>query len=321
MGLACSNIRLLTLTARKADCEYGISIDSMRKMALSREQSNLSKEYYSKLQAKSIAYYDNGKYNKINYSYLMGYGANYAAITNGSKPLKSENSMILTDYKGQVVMDDAYANALVAVLGSSAMDSNGRGGTFSTDKIPEILAKLVPGHTAEEFKAVMDGKQVAFLVPTTILAEQHYKNLKKRFSDFPVKIDMISRFRTAKQQKTTLQALKEGNVPFTPVRVRKLSELAPYHFHKFDPHRYPAPGIALGAYTAGGTATAVLNAANEEAVYAFLNGKIAFLEIEAFVKAALEAIPVDPHPSLRQIMAADSYARMFVKKKIERRTA
>lgn len=62
------------------------------------------------------------------------------------------------------------------------------------------------------FKAVMDGKQVAFLVPTTILAEQHYKNLVKRFSDFPVKIDMISRFKTAKQQKATLQALKEGNV-------------------------------------------------------------------------------------------------------------
>ena len=163
MGLACSNIRLLTLTARKADCEYGISIDSMRKMALSREQSNLSKEYYSKLQAKSIAYYDNGKYNKINYSYLMGYSGKdgYIAVTNGSKPLKTENSMILTDYKGQVVMDDAYANALVAVLGSSAMDSNGRGGTFSTDKIPEILAKLVPGHTAEEFKAVMDGDSVS----------------------------------------------------------------------------------------------------------------------------------------------------------------
>ena len=62
------------------------------------------------------------------------------------------------------------------------------------------------------FKAVMDGKQVAFLVPTTILAEQHYKNLVKRFSDFPVKIDMVSRFRTTKQQKATLQALKEGNV-------------------------------------------------------------------------------------------------------------
>ena len=62
------------------------------------------------------------------------------------------------------------------------------------------------------FKAVMDGKQVAFLVPTTILAEQHYKNMIKRFSDFPVKIDMISRFKSAKEQKATLQATKEGNV-------------------------------------------------------------------------------------------------------------
>ena len=62
------------------------------------------------------------------------------------------------------------------------------------------------------FKAVMDGKQVALLVPTTILADQHYNNFIKRFSDFPIKIDMISRFRTPKQQKATLQALKEGNV-------------------------------------------------------------------------------------------------------------
>ncbi|GKX68723.1 transcription-repair coupling factor [Inconstantimicrobium mannanitabidum] len=62
------------------------------------------------------------------------------------------------------------------------------------------------------FKAVMEGKQVAFLVPTTILADQHYKNMKNRFSDFPVKIDMISRFRTAKEQKATIQAVKEGNV-------------------------------------------------------------------------------------------------------------
>ena len=62
------------------------------------------------------------------------------------------------------------------------------------------------------FKAVMDGKQVAFLVPTTILAEQHYKNMKNRFSDFPIKIDMISRFRTTKEQRETLQKVKEGNV-------------------------------------------------------------------------------------------------------------
>lgn len=62
------------------------------------------------------------------------------------------------------------------------------------------------------FKCVMDGKQVAILVPTTILAEQHYKNMVKRFSDFPIKIDMISRFRTPSQIKETLKALKEGNL-------------------------------------------------------------------------------------------------------------
>ncbi|MDP4144514.1 MAG: transcription-repair coupling factor [Bacillota bacterium] len=62
------------------------------------------------------------------------------------------------------------------------------------------------------FKAVMDGKQVAVLVPTTILAEQHYNTFVQRFSDFPVTIDMISRFRTTAQQKATVKAVKEGNV-------------------------------------------------------------------------------------------------------------
>ncbi|NMM62159.1 transcription-repair coupling factor [Clostridium sp. P21] len=62
------------------------------------------------------------------------------------------------------------------------------------------------------FKAVMDGKQVAFLVPTTILAQQHYNNFVQRFSDFPVKIDMVSRFRTAAQQKVTMKALKSGEI-------------------------------------------------------------------------------------------------------------
>ena len=62
------------------------------------------------------------------------------------------------------------------------------------------------------FKAVMEGKQVAFLVPTTILADQHYSNFKKRFASFPVTVDVISRFKTKKEQNATLQALKEGNV-------------------------------------------------------------------------------------------------------------
>lgn len=62
------------------------------------------------------------------------------------------------------------------------------------------------------FKAVMDSKQVAVLVPTTILAEQHYNTFRNRFNGFPIKIDMVSRFRGPKEQKETIQRLKEGNV-------------------------------------------------------------------------------------------------------------
>ncbi|MHB8061534.1 MAG: DEAD/DEAH box helicase, partial [Ruminiclostridium sp.] len=62
------------------------------------------------------------------------------------------------------------------------------------------------------FKAVMDGKQVAYLVPTTILAQQQYENFKKRMSDFPVTVDVISRFRTQTEQKKILKSIKSGNV-------------------------------------------------------------------------------------------------------------
>jgi transcription-repair coupling factor (superfamily II helicase) len=62
------------------------------------------------------------------------------------------------------------------------------------------------------FKAVMDGKQVAFLVPTTILAQQHYNTLSERFKKFPVNLEVLSRFRTAKQQQKTIKELKVGNV-------------------------------------------------------------------------------------------------------------
>ncbi|KGX85482.1 transcription-repair coupling factor [Pontibacillus litoralis] len=62
------------------------------------------------------------------------------------------------------------------------------------------------------FKAIMDGKQVAFLVPTTILAQQHYETIRERFQDFPVNIGLLSRFRTRKQQKETTDGLKHGTV-------------------------------------------------------------------------------------------------------------
>lgn len=62
------------------------------------------------------------------------------------------------------------------------------------------------------FKAVMDGKQVAVLVPTTILAQQHYETFRQRFQGYPVEIDVLSRFRTRKQQNETLKNLKAGLV-------------------------------------------------------------------------------------------------------------
>ncbi len=60
------------------------------------------------------------------------------------------------------------------------------------------------------FKAVMGGKQVAFLVPTTILAEQHYILLKDRIKTFPATVELLSRFQSPREQKTVVQSLKQG---------------------------------------------------------------------------------------------------------------
>ncbi|WP_447951765.1 transcription-repair coupling factor [Chryseobacterium koreense] len=62
------------------------------------------------------------------------------------------------------------------------------------------------------FKAATDGKQVAVLVPTTILAFQHYRSFKERLKDFPVEISYMNRFRTAKQKSETLEGLKNGKI-------------------------------------------------------------------------------------------------------------
>ncbi len=62
------------------------------------------------------------------------------------------------------------------------------------------------------FKAIVDSKQVAVLAPTTVLAYQHYKTFQKRFASFPVNIELLSRFRSPKEQKETLKKLDEGRV-------------------------------------------------------------------------------------------------------------
>ncbi len=62
------------------------------------------------------------------------------------------------------------------------------------------------------FKSVMGGKQVAILVPTTVLAEQHYRNFRERMSDYPVTVDLLSRFRSHAEQRKTVEGLHDGRV-------------------------------------------------------------------------------------------------------------
>jgi transcription-repair coupling factor (superfamily II helicase) len=74
------------------------------------------------------------------------------------------------------------------------------------------------------FKAVQDGRQVAVLAPTTVLAFQHYNTFRQRFAAFPLKIDMLSRFRTPKQQKETLVKVEAGELDIVIGTHRLLSK-------------------------------------------------------------------------------------------------
>jgi transcription-repair coupling factor (superfamily II helicase) len=74
------------------------------------------------------------------------------------------------------------------------------------------------------FKAVQEGKQVVYLVPTTILAKQHYDTFKQRMKDYPVTIEMLSRFRTAAEQRHTIEELKKGMVDIVIGTHRVLSK-------------------------------------------------------------------------------------------------
>lgn len=74
------------------------------------------------------------------------------------------------------------------------------------------------------FKAVSDGKQVVFLVPTTILAQQHYNTFTQRMMDFPISVDMLSRFRTPAEQKKTIERLKKGQLDIVIGTHRVLSK-------------------------------------------------------------------------------------------------
>ncbi|MGB6409069.1 MAG: transcription-repair coupling factor, partial [Planococcus donghaensis] len=74
------------------------------------------------------------------------------------------------------------------------------------------------------FKAVLDGKQVAFLVPTTILAQQHFETMSERFKEYPITVGLMSRFRSKKQQTETVKGLKNGSVDIVVGTHRILSK-------------------------------------------------------------------------------------------------
>lgn len=102
---------------------------------------------------------------------------------------------------------------------------------------PRIMDRLICGDVGygkteiairAAFKAVQDGKQVAYLVPTTILAQQHYNTFVQRMKDFPVRVEMLSRFRTSAEIKKTLEGLKKGIVDIVIGTHRLLSDDVKY---------------------------------------------------------------------------------------------
>lgn len=78
------------------------------------------------------------------------------------------------------------------------------------------------------FKAINDNKQVAFLVPTTILAQQHYETIQERFEGYPIEVSLLNRFKTRKEQTETLKGLKAGTVDIVVGTHRLLSKDVEY---------------------------------------------------------------------------------------------
>ena len=79
------------------------------------------------------------------------------------------------------------------------------------------------------FKAVQDGRQVAVLTPTTVLSFQHFETFKSRFRQFPINVEMISRFRTPREQKLILERVEAGKVDILIGTHRILSKDLNFH--------------------------------------------------------------------------------------------
>lgn len=119
------------------------------------------------------------------------------------------------DMPWQVEFEDAFPYDLTADQAAAIEDVKGDMETASPmDRL--IIGDVGYGKTEVAmravFKAVMDGKQAAVLTPTTVLAYQHFETFKKRFAAFPIKIELLSRFRTAKEQKAVVELASKGEI-------------------------------------------------------------------------------------------------------------
>lgn len=146
--------RKAAVQLRMQECEFD-------KLNLMTRQSNEERDYQSKLKScKSLSYYANGNYNKVNYNFLMGNGCKTLNLLyKNPEMLKTENSMILTDVNGLVVIGNDYLEAMKNVLGASCVNSKGRGTTFSSDKIPELIAEVMENAmSADDIRKVINGE-------------------------------------------------------------------------------------------------------------------------------------------------------------------
>ena len=110
-------------------------------------------------------------------------------------------------------------------------------------------------------------------------------------------------------------ALFEGQTKFECARIKSLKQLDNYHFHDFDAAKYPCVALAKEALKMGGTALAVLNAANEVAVYAFLENRIPFLSIAKIIAKELNYVKVK-RQTIHNVITSDRLTRLHLRKVI-----
>lgn len=108
-------------------------------------------------------------------------------------------------------------------------------------------------------------------------------------------------------------ALFEGQTPFSCTRIKSLKQLNNYHFHEFDSEKYPCVALAKQALQMGGTALAVLNAANEVAVHAFLENRLPFLSIPDLIAKELNYVKVK-RQTIHNVIEADRLTRLHLRK-------